>query len=108
MTRESSTLTLMPSAETCTCAREMNPTQRRMVYSCRAELVTALRHGRPAGAGGAVPPSDILTLTCRYQGCETGLVVLRMEWPWLWGCRGDGGSGGVVVEWCGGGGVVGM
>lgn len=56
MTRESSTLTLMPSAETCTCARGMNPTQRRMVYSCRAELVTALRHGRPRTPAGS---SDI-------------------------------------------------
>ena len=49
-TLESSTLTRIPSLEIWNCAREVKPTQRRMLKSWQAELVTAEKHGG-AGAG---------------------------------------------------------
>jgi len=49
MTLESSTLTRIPSLEIWTCAREAKPTQRRMLKSWRAELVTAEKHGGTRG-----------------------------------------------------------
>lgn len=45
MTRESSTLTRIPSAEIWTWARAIKPTQRRMWKSCLVELVMALKQG---------------------------------------------------------------